>query len=441
MPRLFTIFFLLLSGFLFSQESRLLVMGRIVSARDNVPVENVVVLCKNPQRETHSDKKGHYAILLEQKAGQVLEFRLYGYQVQTRTITAAMLQKTGGDTIRLDIVLKPEVLTIYREFTVSSGPDTVIGNWHFFIEDYQFLNDSQYVLLTFEKTLKKAKVMLADERQHILASAEVPGEATGLYRDYQGYINVMCKDSAFRVKIVPPGLLLLLALPYREFCDRILSCVDTLGGKILFTNYQRNYPAFSYFAYDPFDTTVEQLHYIVDQDLLAQYNWEFDFLKPKDRLYARKMSAWTGIDPRIVAATLTGFPESINYTPLYAPMYVVHDTICVFDHYSDSLFLFDRNDQLIGASKIDYHHPKNWKEWDRGILKDEVTGEVYARFEKDGYYTLKKIDLRSGKVTGSYRIGNQYPKHIRIRNGEVYYIWQPADSLQKKFLYKERIQL
>lgn len=441
MRTIFTLLSLFIFSFLSAQESRLLVMGKIISAKDSLPLDGVVVICKKPERTTHSDKNGRYALLLDYKPGQVVEFRMLGYKTVSKTITATMLEKSGGDTLALNLVMQPEMVTIYGTFTVSSGPDTVIGNWHFFIEDYEFLNDSQYVLLTFEKTLKKAKVMLASDKQRILASAEVPVEATELYRDYQGNINVLCKDSAFRVKIVPPGLLLLLALPYKDFCDRILPCIDTLGGKILFTNYQRNYPAFSYFTYNPADTSVEPIHSVVDKELLAQYNWEFDFLKPKDRLYARKMASYTGVDPRIIAATMTGFPQSIYYTPLYAPMYVVHDTICVFDHYSDSLFLFDSNAKNIGASKIDYHHPKNWKDWDRGILRDEVTGEIYARFEKDGFYTLKKIDIQTGKVLGSFKIRNQYVKHIRIRNGEVYYIWQPYDSQQKKFLYKERIDL
>lgn len=442
MKRTILLILVLFSIHSFAQQDnpRLLVLGKIFSAKDSSAIEGAVVFCKSPARETVSAKKGRYAILLDYKAGQVIEVRMVGYKPVAKTISGSVLQKAVGDTLHLDFYLQPE-LNLLTEYTVKAGPDTVIGNWHFYIEDYMFLNDSQYVLLTFEKNLKNAKVMLVNEKQKIISSNEVPGEAIEFYRDYQGYINVMCKDSAFRVKIVPPATLLLLALPYSDFCARMLPCVDTLGGKILFSNYSRNYPAFSYYAFNPMDTTVEMLHYIVDKDLLAQYNWEFDFLKPKDRLYARKMASYTGIDPRIVAATMTGFPESIYYTPLYAPMYVVHDTICVFDHYCDSLLLYDRKMNCIGASKIDYHHPKNWKEWDRRILRDEQTGEIYAQFEKDGFITLKKIDLKTGKITGSYKMENRYVKHIRIRNGEVYYIYKPFESYQKKFLYKEQIAL
>jgi hypothetical protein len=436
----------IITGLLFlglaGQENRLLVMGEIRSGKDSALKEGVVVLCKDPMRQSVSDKKGRYAILVDYRAGTALEFHFVGFKTVTKIITASVLQKAFGDTLRLNVVMEAEgFLLPEAPIYAKTGPDTVVGNWHFFIEDYMFLNDSQFILLTFEKTLKQAKVMLAGKDEKILGSFSVPGEAISLQRDFKGRINVLCRDSAFRVKIVPPATVLLLALPYKDFCERVLPVVDTINGRILFSNYFAEYPEFSYFSFNLRDTSVGRIHTIVDRQLLEQYNWEFDNLLPKDRLYARKMEAYTGIDKRMIAATMTGYPKSIFYTPLYAPMYVVHDTICIFDHYADTLFLYDRDFNCIGASKIDYHHPKNWKEWDRQILKDEITGEIYAQFEKDGFYTLKKIDIATGKVTGVYQLQNHYVKHIRIRNGGAYYIHQPFDSIQKKYLYREGILL
>jgi len=431
-------FLVVLPCFLFAQESRFLIMGKVTNSETGEPADGVVVTCKEPARIAQTNSKGRYAILISRKAGAVLEFRGLGYRSKSITISGEVLNKFPGDTMRLDVQLFPELIEI-EETTITAGPDTVFGNWKFFVEDFLFADQNRFVLLTFEKSLKQSKVVLVDDQQHILSSFDVPVEAKELYRDYQDNINVMCVDSAFRIKIVPPSTIILLALPYKDFCDRMLPCVDTIGRKILFTNYQDRYPAFSYFSYDPADTTVQMVRYIVDAPLLKQYNWEFDYLKPKDRLYARKMEIYTGIDKRIIAATMTGFPNSIYYTPLYAPLFVRNDTICVFDHYADSLFLYDFNMNRIGASHIDYHHPKNWKEWDRQLHQDEVTGEIYARFEKGGFYTLKKIDIKTGKIVSEHKLENPWVKHIRIRNGEAFYIYRPKDSIQTKFLYKERL--
>lgn len=439
---LFAVFAIFFTTTVFGQNEKLLVLGKIISSKDSAAIEGVIVYCKSPARQTRSDKQGHYGILIDYKAGAVLEFRIIGHKTVYRTITSNLLNNIKGDTLHLDIVMEPELI-ILKETPIyaKNGPDTVIGNWHFFIEDYAFADSGRYLLLTFEKNLKSAKVMLADNDQKIISQAVVPVEAINLYKDYQGHVNVMCKDSAFRIHIFPDNHIALMALPYRDFCDRMLPCVDTIGGKILFSNYNRDYPAFTYFAYDPHDTSVMSIRPIVDVELLAQYNWEFDYLLPKDRLYARKMEAYTGIDKRIIAATMTGFPKSIFYTPLYAPMFTVHDTVCVFDHYSDTLFLYDKAGKQIHASKISYHHPANWKEWDRSIHQDEVTGELYARFEKGGFYYLKRIDIATGQLTGSFKITSQYVKHIHIRNGDVFYIYRPTESIQKKYLYKERLEL
>jgi hypothetical protein len=430
------------SSVLFAQDNRLLILGKIISAKDSLPIDGVIITCKNPSRQTHSDKNGHYAILLDWKAGQVLEYKIIGHKTVSRIITAALLNKAIGDTLHLDIIMQPELIVLEAtDIHPHNGPDTVIGNWHFFIEDFLFYDNGGYLLLTFEKTLKNAKIMLTDANEKILNSVDVPVEAIELYKDYQGHYNVMCKDSAFRIHVFEDNRIQLMALPYHDFCDRMLPCVDTIGAKIIFSNYYRDYPAFTWFTYDPADTSIHPIRGIVDKELLAQYNWEFDFLKPKDRLYARKMEAYTGVDKRIIAATMTGFPQSIYYTPLYAPLFVVHDTICVFDHYSDSLFLYDKDGKQIHASKIDYQHPVNWKEWDHQLHQDEVTGEIYARYEKGGFYYLKKIDILTGKITGTYKIESQYAKHIRIQNGFVFYIYRPTESVQKKYLYKEWIAL
>lgn len=442
MRRLITLLFLLYGSVLFAQQDLppLLVMGRIFSASDSIPVEGVVISCKEPARYSTSNAKGKYALFLNRKPGLVIEFRHPAFESKKVYITNAMLEANLSDTFRIDIILNPKANEL-PIVDITPGPQTVFGNWTFFVEDFMFVDENRMVLLTFEKSLKESKVLLVDREQKVLSSFDIPVEAKELYRDYQGHINVMCIDSAFRVHIELPSQIILLSLPYRDFCDRMLPCVDTCGGNILFSNYVEQYPAFSYFAFNTADTTIRKLRYVVDGQLLDSYNWEFDFLKPKDRLYARKMELYTGIDKRVIAATMTGFPNSIYYTPLYAPMFVKGDTICVFDHYADTLFLYNKKMQLIGANKIDYHHPKNWKEWDRQIHQDEITGELYARFEKGGFYTLKKIDIATGKINGEYKIENPWVKHIRIRNGDVYYIYRPKDSIQTKYLYREHVQL
>jgi hypothetical protein len=429
----------LLPAFAYAQEKRLYVQGQIRTAHDGKPLEGASIRVREPRAASLAGKEGRYVLFTVNRPGIVIEYSFTGYTPQRKTLTPELLRSCNGDTLMLNITLVAETYTL-PTVNVQSGPDTVIGSYRYFIEDYLFLDSNRFLLLTFEKNLKAARVMLA-EGQTILSTADVPVEALELYRDYKGFNNVLCKDSAFRIKILPGNKLILMALPYRDFSARYFPCIDTIGPQILFSNYNRDYPLFSYYLYNSTDTTAYRIRTIADWPLLNQYNWEFDFLQPKDRLYARKMEMYLGVDKRIIAATMTGFTHSPQYTPLYAPLFYIRDTIYVFDHYADQLFRFRANLALIDSVPINYHHPKNWREWDRALIRDEATGEVYARFEKNGYYTLKRIDLKTGQITGTFRLSKQFAKHIRIRNGEVYYLWHNYETPEKKMLWKEPLML
>jgi len=437
-PVLFFLF--LLCAFpLRAQESRLLVLGQISRAETGELLPDAVVKVKDAKNMTLAGRNGRYAILVETSPAPTLEFIFYGCETKRIRLDESLLKKAKNDTLRLDVQLKFAPQMDSGVTVRAKGPDTVIGNWRFFIEDYMFV-DERYVLLTWEKSLKAAKVTLASEAKGVIAQQNVPGEARELYRDYQGKINVLCTEGVYQVKVSGDELRL-LELPFEQFAERMLPCVDSLQGRIIFSNYSRDYPAFSYFTYDPADTSVLRLRHIVDEPLMGMYQYEFDFLKPKERLYARKMEMYTGVDKRIIAATMTGFTKSHYYTPLYAPLFVVRDTICVFDHYVNALFKYDCRGKRLDSLGINYHHPKSWRDWDRRLIQDETTKELYTIYEKGGFYYLKKISTKTGQITGTFKISNTYAKHIRVRDGFVYYIYRPYESTQKKFLYREKVTL
>lgn len=443
MHRILLLIFFILNGSLtqiWAQEQTLFIQGQIRSSVNNKPVDGVKISIRDPYTITLSSDSGKYGLITINRPGLIIEYQRLGFRTLRKTLTANVLLGRKNDTLYLDVVLIEDLYTL-PIIDVFDTPDTVIGSYRFFIEDYLFIDSDRYLLLTFERNLKAARVLLVDEQEQVLSGVDIPVEVRELYCDYLGNYNVLGQDTAFRIKILPDNRLILMLLPYSDFAARMFPCIDTIARNILFTNYNRNYPAFSYFLYNTTDTSAQRICTITDKRLLDQYNYEFDFLLPKDRLYARKMEGWTGVDKRIIAATMTGFAQSAQYVPLYAPLFLIRDTIYVFDHYRDKLYRYRKQLSTIDSIPINYHHPQNWREWDHQLIKDEITDEVYARYEKNGFYYLKKIDLKTGQIIGSFKIAYPYVKHIRIRNGKVYYIYRKYESTQKKMLYRENIQL
>ena len=137
---------------------------------------------------------------------------------------------------------------------VTSKIDTVFGNRKFSVSDYEFIED-KLILLTFEKNLEHAKIMLANSRQKILSTFELPDEAQNLYKDYLGYINVMCVNHVFRITL-KDNQIHLASLPFDDYKRLIMPCLDTIGKNIYFSNYQKEYPEFNYYAYNTADSSV-----------------------------------------------------------------------------------------------------------------------------------------------------------------------------------------
>ncbi len=156
---------------------------------------------------------------------------------------------------------------------------------------------------------------------------------------------------------------------------------------------------------------------------------------------ARQMADEYNIDKHKAAAIMTGFSRSMFYTPLFAPLFVIGDTLHIFDHYKNCLFHYDTKGNKLDSTQIDYHHPKNWKEWKNQMVKDLTVDNVFAVYSKDGRKYMKRINYRTGKEEGMYKIIHYSADRIKVRDNYIYYVYRPYESTQEKFLYKEKIIL
>ncbi len=316
--------------------------------------------------------------------------------------------------------------------------DTVFGSWKYSIADFEFIDD-RIVVLTYKNSLEKATLRLIDKSKKVLSSFELPDEAQKFYKDYMGYVNVMCVDHIYRITIVNDALHL-ASLPVEDYKKFIMPCVDSAHNSIYFSNYQRDYPEFTYYAYNSSEKEFKTIKKVGDPEVLHGYNMEYYFLPPKERVQVRKIANYYGIDFHRVAASMSGLTSSMYFTPLYSPLFVMDDTICVFDHSSNAIFKYDSRLKQVDSISIDYNHPKAWREWKNEVIIDKEANAAYALYQKNGFYYLKRINMQTGKIISSFKLSNQYVEKVKIKDDYVYYIYRPFESLQEKFVYKELIK-
>jgi hypothetical protein len=433
-------YFLILYGLTASLKSQnITVYGKVTDNTTNKPLVYASVQIQNSTYGTNTSKTGSFSFTVPTKKHLSVLFKLLGYTSSVKEIDIDEKQ----DSVFISLTLTQSYIPI-DTFTIYAKrkPDTLVGAPNYSVFDFDFYED-KYILLTAEKSLEKAQLKLADANGKILTSYFIPkeaGEAKEFYKDYMGYTNLVCKNYIYRIKMYHDRFLL-IPLKVEDVNAYIRPIIDTLNGKLIFTDYWKDYPLFNYLSYNEVDSTKQKLISVEDKELMHAYRFEYYSLKPKDQLQARRLAMDLKLDKHVVASLMSGFTHSMFYEPLFAPLYIIKDTICVFDHYKDKLYHLDKNGIKIDSIPINYNHPKNWKEWKNKMLKDDIENLIYAVYDKNGHKYLKQISSRTGKDLGKYTLQFHSADKLKIHDGYVYYIYRPFESTQEKFFYRELISL
>ncbi len=414
-----------------------IIKGIVKDAETNLLIQNSVVRCLNLPNVTQTNLIGEFTLTLLRKQNYKLSITHVSYQAIIKEIK--VLQ---SDTIFVSIALKQKtnILDSISIYAIHK-PETLVGKANYSIYDFDFYED-KLLLLTAEKNLNHAKIQLADYSGKIYSSFELPqqaGEATHFFHDYEGYTDVICKDSVFRIDVMNNELLIMPLLK-NDFNKYLIPIIDTANGNYYVNDKWDKYPLFNYYYLNKNDTVNHLLQTITNQDLMKLYSLEYYYLSSRAQLEARRMADYYKTDKKIIAALMSGFTQSMYYEPLYAPLFILNDTICIFNHYTNFLYHYTKQNKLIDSVSINYHHPKNWREWKKQVFVDEVENKVYACFSKDQHHYIKQINYQTGKEILTYKLKHHSAQKIKIKNGYVYYVYRPFDSTQEKFLYREKIE-
>lgn len=413
--------------------------GRILDDKNQSPIEGAFVQIANSNYQAISNKNGEFSISFPEKKHISIRIKHLSYatkscefNIQDTATTLSVVIRLNIKNVSLDsIVIKPN----YK-------PETLAYSGRYSIHDYEFYEDL-LILLTAERGLNNAELKLADYNNKTHYSIKIPSEAGNakeLIKDYMGFINLICEFRIYRVA-VDNLMLILFPIQYEDFNTFIKPIIDTLNNRLIYSDYWREYPLFSYYSYKSESKHREKLITVANTDLHKLYNMEYYYMKPRERLDAIAIAEAYNIDVKVAAALMTGFTQSLYYDPVYAPLFIMNDTINVFDHYKNLLFHFDKSGNKLDSVSISYNHPKNWREWKRLMIKDDVEDKVFAVFAKNGHKYLKEIDHRNGEIKGKYKLIFHSADKIKARDGYVYYVYRPFESTQEKFLYREKVSL
>jgi hypothetical protein len=346
-------------------------------------------------------------------------------------------RKIIGDTLYWNnIVLMEKILDGMT--VLSHKVDTVFGSQLYSVEDYAFLPEERLLLLAYEKTLdKQAKLLLTDSEQALIDNYTIPGRALHLYTDYAANNYVVCEDKIYRINIRGKQIHLLF-ISDEDFYGFHHRVIDTIGNKYYYSNYNELYPAVKFYVTERNDTAHTELYEVKDDFMMELYRAQYKYVSGRDKLWAYRKEQATGIDKEIWIGA-NSFTHDILYKPVYAPLFVINDTVLVFDQYKNKILIFDEYNDSAGVCFMNYHQAPKGEKWEQPIIKDKLEELIYAIYNGGGYTYVRQIQYKTGVIGKTTKLKFRFIENIKIEKGYVYYIYRPFESSQKRFLYKEKL--
>ncbi|MEY4216429.1 MAG: hypothetical protein RLZZ68_885 [Bacteroidota bacterium] len=432
---LFCIAFLPLS--LWGQVIAILTLDK--QSLEPIPNAEIMIQWNDSLLSVQSDMNGKYTLWmdhLEERDALVFSVQHPMYDSQT---LQKIIFKNPQDTLEVKILLKSIKRQNQEAVTVKSPgiPDTVFNSTDFHVADFEINENGDYVLLVYPRRTGHQNSIFLFDGNSIIDSLTLNAVGINLIKDYRNNLHVICQETVVHVNCKGDSLLL-NTIPKKYFLEYVLPIVDSTTSKYFFSNFNEYYPAFDYFSMDNVDSAYRKIVHIEDTLMMELYRSEYKWVDVRTRLWAKQKEIETGIDAQIwVGANY--FTQSIYYKVPYAPLFRVGDSVYVFDFPSDKIWVYNPLGELKRSMGLYFHYHKDRTGWRRNIIKDPVTGVLYAVFEKDGITHLGNINLINGQISTKHRIHHKYVEKIRVNAGFVYYIYRPFESIQKRFLYKERL--
>ena len=356
------------------------------------------------------------------------------YQGAHRTI----LFDPKQDTTQLVVYLKAERVQEVRAIVLRPNqPDTVFASKIYSVADFELGANGELFLLTYEKNLLKDAQLQCICNNAILFLQNIPERAVGLKRDFRGNIHVETQVNIYGLQRKDTTLQL-GSIPKDYFYKYIAPIVDTSLTQQFYSSYIDIYPAFEYGALDQLDSTYKAILHIQDDLMMELYRSEYKWVDVRTKLWAKNLENQTGIDAEIYVGANV-FTKSLYYQPVYAPLFVVKDTLYIFDYPKDMLRVYTIQGQLLKSIPIFHHYHAKQSGFQKNLQQDRKTGKIYATFEQDGNCYIGLIDLTTGAVVQKVLLSFRYVDKVRVDNNHVYFIYRPFESTQKKFLYKQKI--
>ena len=415
----------------------------------NVGVSNVNIGIVNTRTGTSSNAKGQYILPLFNPSTTVkLYYSCIGYQDTLVSLSPKQLQR---DSINISFKMRPKSYAL-SEVTISENkPEIAYHEKMVSLETFE-INEMGIYLIAYQNS-GNALLHLSFDLD-TLSVLPVARKYNRLYKDVFGQIHLISYDSTYQIghrryRDTYMDAELFYGTSIKDFyiimgdnaavTDSVFVIATYYGcacsGQELYYHYfKRGNP------------NGHLLEYIYDQESLdycanIQKFGELEGFGERGPLPSKDSYAHFAMRPRVNLRKWTLAPG-----PIYDPIFVIGDSLVLFNFETDKNEYFDKNAQLIGETPIKFHRYLNWNgkwlmksSWKKEVLVDRVRKEFYAVFEDDGVMSISKINLKTGQTQVVARLSDFHFVQLPTINDGILYFMYHTGPTHSKALYRMKI--
>jgi hypothetical protein len=375
------------------------------------------------------------------KYGKEINIRKLGFIDTTIIFNSSVLK----DTLNVSVILKSKII-ILDEVPVYSNKTRMINpKGANFILDYELYEGDMVQLLSDNNLL------LISNENKATCNKKIHKEAKNIVKDFYGNINFITSTSAYKIKIDNSKMITdTIPMNLENFNKAINYCDGVLDTLSFVRRYKDVNQTVAFFAISTLNSKRFKLLKEIsnaDKKRVVKSNarkvnslieWIKDY-NPENIDGEMGNIGHEELELRRMIERLTYEQKTLYDAPSYNTLKLINDSIYIFAHDIDTMFVYDKTCNLIRRNYIDYHHLKSWG---REIIMNEEKTKIYGKFITNKNVMVAEINLATGKLKlPFFKVESGHsPKKIKIRGDIIYYLGKQPDGVGYT-IYAQELQL
>lgn len=386
------------------------IKGSIIDAEFKQPISEVNIIIKETNKGTYSNKIGEFNIITN-NLPLTLTISHIGYISQQIEVT--------NTTKEIKIRLVKDIIPLSSVDISANKIKNMVENQKLYIIDYAVNNDSLLILCYNQRHTNEGQVVLMNDNNKIISRKNIK-HINSIEEDFKQQQYIIGKNMAREVAVRNQLIELEKEWDLEEF-KKVQKSIIAYSSPFYYLRQNiADNQIVKLYKFNENTQKLELLKTITD-------NAGLERLSDKARL--QSAANYTPADAR--------FEEMCFYAPKYIPMIFKDNLFYLFNFEEDKIEIIDTTAVILNNISISFHHQKHWK---KQILIDKVKGNMYAVFEKNGFYYISEIDVEKGVIGEKISIPHfVYIEKIKVNNGKVYFLYKGNIDNKYKELYSMKI--